>query len=195
MDHTYLDAPLDTMLWSTAVLPAPFCAQVISTCDAHDKWQPGTTVDKDRPTAARSCKTLDLSKSARIDRSLGMVHQRLWEAMHALHAAYAERNPALRTSVCDGLQVLRYDAPSDEYLSHYDSDGAPIANRQLSLILYLNGGDDGSFDGGVLQFPRHNRFIIPQAGVGAVFPSAYPYLHASMPVTRGVKYAAVTWYR
>ena len=80
-------------------------------------------------------------------------------------------------------------------LSHYDSDGAPIANRQLSLILYLNGGDDGTFDGGVLQFTRHNRIIIPQAGVGAVFPSAYPYLHASTPVTRGIKYAVVTWYR
>jgi predicted 2-oxoglutarate/Fe(II)-dependent dioxygenase YbiX len=63
--------------------------------------------------------------------------------------------------------------------------------RVVSAILYLN--DD--YEGGHLEFPNFGIKIKPQAGMLILFPSNYAYTHAAHPVTKGTKYALVTWIR
>jgi hypothetical protein len=45
-----------------------------------------------------------------------------------------------------------------------------------------------------LWFPKLDIKITPEYGDVVFFPSTYIYAHASMPVTSGAKYSAVTMY-
>lgn len=58
----------------------------------------------------------------------------------------------------------------------------------LSSVGYLN--DD--YEGGELYFDKFDLKIKPQAGDLYLFPSAFIYSHAAMPVTKGTKYSIVT---
>lgn len=58
----------------------------------------------------------------------------------------------------------------------------------VSLVGYLN--DD--YDGGELYFDKFNLKIKPKAGDLYVFPSAFIYSHAALPVYNGTKYSIVT---
>lgn len=60
----------------------------------------------------------------------------------------------------------------------------------LSTVAYLN--DD--YDGGELWFPYMNIKLKPQKGDVIFFPSTYIFAHASLPVTNGTKYSAVTMF-
>ena len=60
----------------------------------------------------------------------------------------------------------------------------------VSAIGYLN--DD--YEGGEYHMPYQNINFLPEAGDVLVHPSTFVYAHASLPVTEGVKYSAVTMY-
>lgn len=58
----------------------------------------------------------------------------------------------------------------------------------LSLVGYLN--DD--YVGGELYFDKFDLKIKPRAGDLYLFPSAFIYSHAALPVSEGLKYSIVT---
>jgi len=62
--------------------------------------------------------------------------------------------------------------------------------RKLSITVNLN--DD--YEGGELWFPYLNIAFKPQKGDILMFPSTYIYAHASLKVTSGTKYSAVTMF-
>jgi predicted 2-oxoglutarate/Fe(II)-dependent dioxygenase YbiX len=64
-----------------------------------------------------------------------------------------------------------------------------VADRDVSLLIYFN--DD--FEGGELTFNRLNYTYRPVAGDLVMFPSTNLYMHQAEPVTRGNKYALVSW--
>jgi predicted 2-oxoglutarate/Fe(II)-dependent dioxygenase YbiX len=64
-----------------------------------------------------------------------------------------------------------------------------VADRDVSVLIYLN--DD--FEGGELTFNRLNYSYHPTAGDLVLFPSTNLYLHQAQQVTRGTKYALVSW--
>lgn len=84
--------------------------------------------------------------------------------------------------------LLKYEgATSDHYDAHFDG---PISTRRwISAILYLN--DD--YEGGEIEFIAFNEKYKPKAGTLILFPSNYAYTHIAHPVTKGTKYAIVTW--
>lgn len=74
----------------------------------------------------------------------------------------------------------------------YDSEKSlfyRVSDRDLSLLIYLN--DD--FDGGELAFDRLSYRYHPTAGDVVMFPSSSLYLHQAESITRGKKYALVSW--
>lgn len=64
-----------------------------------------------------------------------------------------------------------------------------VADRDISVLIYLN--DD--YTGGELTFNRLNYSYHPTAGDLVLFPSSNLYLHQAESVTRGTKYALVSW--
>ena len=83
------------------------------------------------------------------------------------------------------------------YIRHADSQNmdpetniwSKVIDRDLSLLIYLN--DD--FEGGELSFYKLNYQIRPRAGAAVMFPSDQRFLHQAETVTKGVRYAIVSW--
>jgi len=82
--------------------------------------------------------------------------------------------------------IVRYKQ-GDHYPAHYD--GNTSLGRHISCLLYLN--DD--FEGGELHFTNQNITIKPEPGMLVLFPSNFAFRHEARPVTKGTKYAFVTW--
>src|SRR5262245_40292228 len=84
-----------------------------------------------------------------------------------------------------------------------------LGRRQISVIILFNGqsdeGSPGSYRGGSLAFglqmkgsaPRGKGMVsVPlagRAGLLVAFPSRIP--HEVQPVSRGVRYSGLTWFR
>jgi predicted 2-oxoglutarate/Fe(II)-dependent dioxygenase YbiX len=62
-------------------------------------------------------------------------------------------------------------------------------DRDISLLIYLN----DEYDGGELDFKRLSYTLRPQAGMLVWFPSDIRYEHMAKLVTRGCRYALVSW--
>lgn len=105
---------------------------------------------------------------------------------------------------CLGKSLDWYEAPElmryregGYYVRHADSQNmdvetrtwSKIIDRDLSLLIYLNDG----FEGGELSFYKFNYQIRPRAGAAVLFPSDHRYLHQAEKVTKGVRYAIVSW--
>ena len=86
----------------------------------------------------------------------------------------------------ENYKMLKYPVDT-EYKKHYD--GATASGRCISAIAYLN--DD--YEGGEIEFPNFEIKIKPKAGMLVLFPSNYAYAHIAHSVTKGTKYAIVTW--
>ena len=92
--------------------------------------------------------------------------------------------------------VLRYKV-GGKYGMHADSEIYDpekgmfyrVADRDISILVYLN--DD--FEGGELTFNHLNYTYRPVAGDLVMFPSKNLFMHQAEPVTRGTKYALVSW--
>ena len=89
-------------------------------------------------------------------------------------------------------QIGRYKS-SDEGFYDWHMDSYPPKNniqRKLSCVILLN--DPSEFEGGVLQFRgMEDEVILKGQGDIVVFPSFIE--HRVTPVTKGVRYSAVTW--
>jgi predicted 2-oxoglutarate/Fe(II)-dependent dioxygenase YbiX len=61
--------------------------------------------------------------------------------------------------------------------------------RDISILVYLN----NEYEGGELVFPNQHITLNPKAGMLVAFPSNHNFLHGVMPVTKGTRYALVSW--
>lgn len=78
-----------------------------------------------------------------------------------------------------------------EEKDHYDAhhDGNTDTGRSISAVFYLN----DNYQGGEIEFVHYGVKIKPEAGSLILFPSNYAYSHIAHEVTKGIKYAIVTW--
>jgi predicted 2-oxoglutarate/Fe(II)-dependent dioxygenase YbiX len=93
-------------------------------------------------------------------------------------------------------QLLRYTS-GGFYLYHSDAYDYVVehrawrkaVDRDISLLLYLN----DEYEGGELEFKRLSYTMRPRAGMLVWFPSDVRYEHMAKVVTRGCRYALVSW--
>ncbi len=107
----------------------------------------------------------------------------------------------LSLSRSEGPGFLRY-RPGGFYRRHRDrsSNTAAIGERLVSLVVFLNSGNDGAdpegFGGGALRlYPREGAppvDVQPRAGLIVAFPADMP--HEALTVTGGVRDVVVDWY-
>lgn len=87
----------------------------------------------------------------------------------------------------EGFNLLKYE-DSDAYDFHVDSSWDMY--RTVSALIYLN---PHQYEGGETYFKHFDIAVKPKSPSIVLFPSDYAYLHAAMPVTKGVKYVIVSW--
>lgn len=88
----------------------------------------------------------------------------------------------------------KYDVHIDaESLWHVKSENRLVwkksMDRDISILIYLN--DD--YEGGELVFPNQHITVKPKTGMMIAFPSDHHFPHGVVPVTKGTRYALVTW--
>jgi PKHD-type hydroxylase len=89
-------------------------------------------------------------------------------------------------------QLGRYKSVDEGYYDWHMDAGPPQngVQRKLSCVILLN--DPSEFEGGILQFKgMEDRNLLDKQGSIIVFPSFVE--HKVTPVTKGVRYTAVTW--
>jgi len=103
---------------------------------------------------------------------------------------YRTHNDFIVVDEMSSLDLLRYEV-GQEFKMHVDTikGHAEFSKRVLSIIFYIN----DNYEGGELLFSKQNVKLKPKAGTILMFPSNFCYPHASLPVTKGTKYSAVSW--
>lgn len=93
-------------------------------------------------------------------------------------------------------QLLKYTSggfyyyhADNSYLDTAENAWRKSVDRDLSMLIYLS----GDFEGGDLHFNRLDYSLWPKAGMLVWFPSDMRFQHAARPVTRGTRYAVVSW--
>jgi len=93
----------------------------------------------------------------------------------------------VKTDYMEAINYVKYGV-GQHFQTHADHGFSYICT--VSSVLYLN--DD--YEGGELDFPRFGLKFKATAGDIVFFPSSFLFQHASLPVTSGVKYSAVTMF-
>ena len=90
----------------------------------------------------------------------------------------------------EALKLVRYDGErAGHFRAHRDNTTPDAAHRRFALTINLNTGD---YDGGTLVFPEFGPgAYAPPAGGAIVFSCSH--LHAVHPVTRGRRYALISF--
>lgn len=153
-------------------------------------WKQAETLGHGAKQKLRTNKVLDVSHLAHVADNpvLQNVHNQFNMLLLSTSNSYAVRYGLEENFYHEGYNLLKY-SEGEEYKSHYDDTGG--IGRVLSALVYLN--DD--FEGGETEFVNFGIKIKPRAGMLVLFPSDYSYRHISHPVTKGTKYALVTWIR
>ena len=89
-------------------------------------------------------------------------------------------------------QIGRYKSIDEGFYDWHIDAGHPINGIQRKLSISILLSDPSEFEGGELQFKgMEDRKILTKQGSIVVFPSFIE--HKVAPVTKGVRYSAVTW--
>lgn len=127
---------------------------------------------------------------------LGERSQEFQDIMGQAFIELAERCVGVKLDWYETPSLMRYRA-GGHYARHADSQNwdtetnkwHKVIDRDLSMLIYLNEG----YEGGELTFNNFNYIITPWAAAAVLFPSDHRYVHQAHTVTKGVRYAMVSW--
>lgn len=153
-------------------------------------WQKAGTIGLGAYQDYRTNSYIDLTHTADIteNQAIQTVHNMYYSMILGASNSYAKRFQIQEPLFHENYQMLKYSG-GQEYKGHYD--GSTGIGRCLSAICYLN----ENYDGGEIEFVNFGVKIKPEPGMLVLFPSNYAYSHVAHPVTKGTKYAIVTWIR
>lgn len=162
--------------------------QQCATPDSGVYWERAGTIQQGSYQSARTNKTIQLSHLANICNNgiLQNIHNQFNMLLLATSVPYATRYQINEPLWHEGYNILKYGA-GEEYKAHYD--GGTNTGRAISAIVYLN----SDYEGGEIEFSNFGVKIKPMPGMLILFPSNFAYTHIAHPVTKGTKYALVTW--
>jgi predicted 2-oxoglutarate/Fe(II)-dependent dioxygenase YbiX len=137
---------------------------------------------------ARQNLLMPITESAKRGNELAAkIHNRFGMTLDRALQGYAKKFETNYT-FHEYYSLLKYRGSKKE---HYDAhfDGGTTSGRSISAVFYLN--DD--YEGGEIEFVHYGVKIKPKSGSLILFPSNYAYAHIAHEVTKGTKYAIVTW--
>lgn len=177
-------------VWPNPINTIEMAEKECLTENAGSYWIRAGTIGQGPFQDARTNLLLEVSHLADVSNNpaLQNIHNQFNMLLLAASIPYANRYGFRENLWHEGYSLLKYRG-GEEYKMHYD--GGTRTGRAISAICYLN--DD--YEGGEIEFPHFKVKIKPQAGMLILFPSNFAYAHIAHPVTKGTKYAMVTWIR
>lgn len=161
-----------------------------STANSGSYWIRAETIGAGPHQRNRTNSLLEISHLANISNNpaLQNIHNQFNMMLLASTIPYATRYNIREPLWHEGYSLLKYQG-GEEYKLHHD--GGTGVGRAISAVCYLN----NDYEGGEIEFPHFKIKIKPEPGMLILFPSNYAYSHIAHPVTKGTKYAMVTWIR
>ena len=162
--------------------------QIIESVIASDQnsmnWKPSVVGINKQIVQMRSsliCEFDGIFHESKFDSELSLVIDGIERCIWGYREMYdipLSRNP--------GWHVNKYPIGA-EYGEHIDVHQRE--ERVVSVVAMLNTVNDG----GELVFTDLDISIPAKNGTVVIFPSSFPFAHASMPTVSGNKYSLVTW--
>jgi predicted 2-oxoglutarate/Fe(II)-dependent dioxygenase YbiX len=112
----------------------------------------------------------------------------LFKAVGSALQGYSAKFPRCEVQLDTGYNLLRYKT-GEFYKEHTDS--FTHEPRVVSCSIALN----DEYEGGEFAFFGSEVKIRADKGSAIMFPSNFMYPHQILPVTSGVRYSIVTWFR
>lgn len=137
------------------------------------------------------------TQSVEYDADLAVTFNKL--IGHAV-STYINQFYNINLQSAEAVQFLKYGV-GGHYTPHIDGEALwhnkdsntlewrKNIERDISILIYLN----NEYEGGDLVFPNQSITLNPKAGMLVAFPSNHNFLHGVMPVTKGTRYALVSW--
>lgn len=181
----------------------PFLGELVEAAEQHGFWEPCTVTSDginthydERRNNSRCC--ISSAEAQRVP-ELGPFSAMLHAVEAQFICAYEELGQWTRwlpegshlASRSSGYDLLRY-RKGQHFETHTDRvrGDTVLGLRVLSAVAFCN----EDFEGGELEFPRHDLRIRPRAGMLVLFPSDFTFPHRACDVIAGTKYSCVTWF-
>jgi predicted 2-oxoglutarate/Fe(II)-dependent dioxygenase YbiX len=157
--------------------------------------EPLMVIDNEASTPDNIVKVPDKRRiTERVD--LGERRQEINDLVKKIFMELADKCTGRSLDWFEAPDLMRY-REGGFYVRHADSENmdmttntwSKVIDRDLSLLIYLN----EDFEGGELSLYKFNYQVWPRAGGVVMFPSDHRYLHQAEKVTKGVRYAIVSW--
>lgn len=156
------------------------------------KWMPALVGYNEIQSKHRDCFDFKLNKDS-ADKLPDEGCQDIKDAYYSSHNAIKKyiseycQEYNLRMDFMEAINFVKY-GKNQHFGVHSDHGFSYVCT--VSSVLYLN----DNYEGGELYFPYFDFKLKPEFGDIVFFPSTYLFAHASLPVTDGIKYSAVTMF-
>lgn len=171
-------------------LPSELCDALLAEYAESSDWKNALVTGGVENKDIRHCQVIKSSESASIDKNKEVrqkLDAALFESSNKVVNQYVYKFGHCAIARDYGYDLLKYSA-GGFYTEHVDS--YTEGPRTLSCSFVLN--DD--FAGGEFSFFNQQvKYKIPKGGA-LLFPSTFLYPHAVLPVTKGTRYAVITWF-
>jgi Rps23 Pro-64 3,4-dihydroxylase Tpa1-like proline 4-hydroxylase len=155
------------------------------------KWSEATVGYKERMPEYRDC--YDFKVSEQMAENIPETHVEIKNIFFDIKGKLDqcivnyEQSYNIKMEYMEAINFVKYGV-GQHFQVHADHGFSYICT--VSSVMYLN----DEYKGGELWFPNFDLKIKPDYGDIIIFPSTYIYAHASLPVTEGTKYSAVTMF-
>jgi len=193
----------DYILIIESLIPADFCDSYINEYENSDEWQQSMINDGKGGAILddyRNCCTITTSDPIIIrqnkdvrqpldDKMFSYVSLALDKYKQKLNfTTFGRSSTYFGTSSDTGYDLLRYKKSCryGEHIDHFEQDP-----KALTCSFTLS--DD--YEGGAFSFFNQEKIINPLKGSAVMFPSNFMFPHEVLPVTKGIRYSMVTWFK
>ncbi len=170
------------------VLPADFCRSLI---DRFEGWSPEVSA---MPTIVDGKVALAPDPERKVRRDVVLKDEAVVQQIAGLLArrVLPEMQKAFwyRATRFENLKLVAYEAGAKgHFAAHRDNTAPDTAHRRFAMTLNLNTPD---YEGGGLVFPEYGETVYaPDPGAAIVFSGSHA--HAVQKVTKGTRYALITF--
>lgn len=167
------------------VLPLELCQGLI---DGFESWRPQPS-----PMPSEDGLAVDAERKARDDAFIEDERMDKEITFSIAHRVLPEISKAFAYAATrlERLKLVRYRATeSGHFGAHRDNTAPATAHRRFALTLNLNAG---AYEGGALAFPEYGPACVYDVPAGSALVFACAHAHWVQPVTRGERYAIVSF--